>query len=81
MKVHATAAIAHVRGVVYDPAEQVGEQNLHPFQFPGARVTPAQNGVAVLRDIRERRRISTQSPVNLIAADGQSIVATRFAFD
>jgi glutamine amidotransferase len=43
-KVHATALIAHVRGVVYDPAESVGPQNLHPFRFPGARVALAQNG-------------------------------------
>jgi predicted glutamine amidotransferase len=43
-KVHATALIAHVRGVVYDPAESVGTQNLHPFRFPGARVALAQNG-------------------------------------
>ena len=43
-KVHATAAIAHVRGVVYDPSERVGPQNLHPFHFPGARVVLAENG-------------------------------------
>jgi glutamine amidotransferase len=43
-KVRATAAIAHVRGVEYDPSEAVGPQNVHPFQFPGARVVLAQNG-------------------------------------
>ena len=43
-KVHANAAVAHVRGVVYDPSERVGPQNLHPFRFAGARVALAQNG-------------------------------------
>jgi glutamine amidotransferase len=43
-KVRATAAIAHVRGVEYDPSEAVGPQNVHPFRFPGARVVLAQNG-------------------------------------
>ena len=42
-KVHANAAVAHVRGVVYDPSERVGPQNLHPFRFPGARIALAQN--------------------------------------
>ena len=140
-KVHATAAVAHVRGVLYDPGESVGPHNLHPFQFPGARIALAQNGdlfgfsqmrydlidhvrpelaqmiegttdtewvyalllsqladpfgpaepdeladailqtLAVLRETRERRGITTQSPVNLIVTDGDSIVATRFSFD
>lgn len=43
-KVHATSMIAHVRGVIYDPAETVALQNLHPFSFRGARVALAQNG-------------------------------------
>jgi glutamine amidotransferase len=140
-KVHATACIAHVRGVVYDPAESVGPHNVHPFKFPGARVSLAQNGdlfdfasmrfdlleyvrpelarqiegttdtewvyalvlsqlddplgpaepdelaeavvraLDVLRDVRVRRGIATQSPVNLVVSDGRSLVATRFAFD
>jgi predicted glutamine amidotransferase len=140
-KVHPTAAIAHVRGVVYDPAELVGPQNLHPFRFKDARVVLAQNGdlhrfgemrydlldhigpelvrciegttdtewvyalvlsrladpfgyatadelaqaveetLAILRDVRERRGIGTQSPVNLVLGDGDCLVATRFCFD
>jgi glutamine amidotransferase len=140
-KVHAHAAVAHVRGVVYDPSERVGPHNLHPFRFPGARVALAQNGdlygfstmrfdllphllpgladriegttdtewvyalvlsqlddpfgpaeadeladavttaLDILRDVRERRRIEIQSPVNLVVTDGESMVATRFAFD
>jgi len=43
-KVRATALIAHVRGVIYDPGESVGTQNLHPFRFAGARIALAQNG-------------------------------------
>jgi len=140
-KVHAHAAVAHVRGVVYDPSERVGPQNLHPFRFPGARVALAQNGdlygfaamrydllehlrpglaeriegttdtewvyalvlsqledpfgpagadelaeavtqaLDVLREVRDRRGIAVQSPVNLVVTDGESMVATRFAFD
>lgn len=140
-KVHANAALAHVRGVVYDPAERVGPQNLHPFRFPGARVALAQNGdlygfgamrfdlldhvrpdladmiegttdtewvyalvlsqladpfgaaeaqelaeavtraLDVLREVRARRGIRVQSPVNLVVTDGRAMVATRFAFD
>jgi glutamine amidotransferase len=140
-KVHATAAIAHVRGVVYDPAETVGPQNLHPFRFRDARVVLAQNGdlhgfaqmrydllefvapdlarciegttdtewiyalllsqladpfgpataeelvaateavLLILRELRERRGVCTQSPVNLVIGDGDCLVATRFCFD
>jgi predicted glutamine amidotransferase len=140
-KVQATAAIAHVRGVIYDPSQTVGPQNLHPFRFPDAAVALAQNGdlygfgdmrydmldhvdpalarliegttdtewvyalllsqldnpfgrasadelvdavtrtLTILRDLRERRGIATQSPVNLVLGDGDSLVATRFCFD
>jgi glutamine amidotransferase len=140
-KVRATAAIAHVRGVIYDPGQTVGPQNLHPFRFPGARVALAQNGdlygfgdmrydmlefveprlarmiegttdtewvyalllsqlddpfghadaealvdaatqtLTILRDLRQGRGIETQSPVNLVLGDGDSLVATRFCFD
>lgn len=52
-KVRATAAIAHVRGVEYDPGQVVGPQNLHPFGFPGARIMLAQNGdLYRFRDMR-----------------------------
>lgn len=140
-KVQATAAISHVRGVVYDPSETVGPQNLHPFRFPQAKVLLAQNGdlydfgkmryellehipheiarniegttdtewvyalvlsqledpwgnasaeelaaaasgaIKILREIRERMDLHTQSPVNLVISDGDSLVATRFCFD
>ena len=140
-KVHATAAISHVRGVIYDPSETVGPQNLHPFRFPKAQVLLAQNGdlydfgkmryellehippeiarniegttdtewvyalvlsqlddpwgpataeqlataardaITILRGIRDRLDLRTQSPVNLVISDGNSIVATRFCFD
>ena len=43
-KVRATALLAHVRGVVYDPAEVVGPHNVHPFQFAGTSIAMAQNG-------------------------------------
>lgn len=140
-KVQATAAIAHVRGVIYDPSQTVGPQNLHPFRFPRAAVALAQNGdlygfsdmrydmleyvdpslarliegttdtewvyalllsqlddafakatpdelvdattrtLEILRELRERRGIATQSPVNLVLGDGDTLVATRFCFD
>jgi predicted glutamine amidotransferase len=140
-KVQATAAISHVRGVIYDPSETVGPQNLHPFRFPQAKVLLAQNGdlydfgkmryelleyvpheiarniegttdtewvyalvlsqledpwgpasaeqlaaaatkaIEIIRVIRDRLGLHTQSPVNLVISDGESIVATRFCFD
>ena len=43
-KVQASALVAHVRGVIYDPAERVGLQNVHPFLFDGAAFAMAQNG-------------------------------------
>ena len=35
----------------------------------------------ILRDLRERRGIATQSPVNLLLTDGDWMLATRYAFD
>jgi glutamine amidotransferase len=43
-KVRAVALVAHLRGVVYEPTEQVGMQNVHPFHFDGAAFALAQNG-------------------------------------
>lgn len=140
-KVQATAALSHVRGVVYDPSETVGPQNLHPFRFPEAHVLLAQNGdlydfgkmryalaeripdeirrrvegttdtewvyatvlsqlenpwgkasadeladavtgaIRTIREIRDELDLHTQSPVNVVVSDGDSLVATRFCFD
>jgi glutamine amidotransferase len=43
-KLRVSALVAHVRGVVYDPSEAVGLQNVHPFYFDGASFALAQNG-------------------------------------
>lgn len=43
-KLMASSLIAHVRGVAYSPRVTVGEQNLHPFQFAGAKLAMAHNG-------------------------------------
>jgi glutamine amidotransferase len=43
-KIEATCLLAHVRGVSFGEDEVVSEQNLHPFRFPGIRVTLAHNG-------------------------------------
>jgi glutamine amidotransferase len=43
-KVRASALVAHVRGVVYQPTERVGLQNVHPFLFKGAAFALAHNG-------------------------------------
>jgi glutamine amidotransferase len=43
-KVAPTCLVAHVRGVTYSGEAVVAETNLHPFQFPGARVVLAHNG-------------------------------------
>ena len=137
-KVRASALLAHVRGVIYDPGERVGVQQAHPFLFDRAAFALAMNGdlfdfarmrydllehippalssriegttdsewfyalvLAQLDDpfapctasemaaaarqaleiARERRGIDTQSPINLVLSDGQSLVATRFVFD
>jgi glutamine amidotransferase len=44
LKLRATALVAHVRGVLYDPAERVGPQNVHPFRYDNAAFALAQNG-------------------------------------
>ena len=140
-KVRSSALLAHVRGVVYDPGERVGVQQVHPFLFDGAAFALAMNGdlfdfgrmrydllehipaalssriegttdsewfyalalaqlqdpferctasemaaaarraLEIVREIRERRGIDTQSPINLVLSDGQSLIATRFVFD
>jgi glutamine amidotransferase len=43
-KLASTCLVAHVRGVTYSSESAVAETNLHPFQFPGARVVLAHNG-------------------------------------
>ncbi len=43
-KLAPTCLIAHVRGVSHNPREVVAETNVHPFRFPGARVSLAHNG-------------------------------------
>jgi glutamine amidotransferase len=43
-KLAPTCVVAHVRGVTYSDEAIVAETNLHPFQFPGARVVLAHNG-------------------------------------
>jgi glutamine amidotransferase len=35
----------------------------------------------ILRELRARRRIATQSPVNLVLTDGTWMLATRYAYD
>jgi glutamine amidotransferase len=43
-KVEATCLLAHVRGVTLGRADDVSEQNVHPFDFPGVSVALAHNG-------------------------------------
>ncbi|MGD9570814.1 MAG: class II glutamine amidotransferase [Thermoleophilia bacterium] len=43
-KLAPTCLIAHVRGVSHNPREVVAETNVHPFRFPGARMSLAHNG-------------------------------------
>lgn len=141
LKVRASALLAHVRGVVYDPSERVGVQQVHPFLFDGAAFALAMNGdlfdfarmrydllehipaaltariegttdsewfyalalaqlddpfgpcaacemaaaarraLEIVRELRERREIDTQSPINLVLGDGRSLIATRFVYD
>jgi glutamine amidotransferase len=39
------------------------------------------DALRIIRDVRERRAIETQSPINLVLSDGRSLVATRYVFD
>ena len=41
----------------------------------------ARRALEIVREIRERRGIDTQSPINLVLRDGRSLIATRFVFD
>ena len=43
-KLEATCLLAHVRGVTLGRADDVSEQNVHPFHFPGVSVAVAHNG-------------------------------------
>jgi glutamine amidotransferase len=52
-KVTARCVVAHVRGVTYSDQEVVSQTNLHPFRFPGVKVTFAHNGH--LRDFPRMR--------------------------
>ena len=54
---------------------------------PFARVGPEEvaravsEALEILREVRARRGIATQSPVNLVLTDGSWMLATRYAFD
>ena len=52
-KLEPSCLIAHVRGVTYGEREVVSLSNLHPFRFPGAKVSLAHNGH--LREFRRMR--------------------------
>lgn len=52
-KLEPTCLVAHVRGTTFGEDELISESNLHPFRFPGTRVTLAHNGH--LRDFRGMR--------------------------
>jgi glutamine amidotransferase len=43
-KIRPACVLAHVRGVKFTEASQVGPQFLHPFVYPGLRVALAHNG-------------------------------------
>lgn len=43
-KILPTCVLAHVRGVAYSTEVEISLQNVHPFQFPGVRLTLAHNG-------------------------------------
>jgi glutamine amidotransferase len=43
-KIRPDCVLAHVRGVAYNTDGVISEQNVHPFHFPGCRITLAHNG-------------------------------------
>ncbi len=52
-KVHASAVLAHVRGVAYSTSVEISPQNVHPFHYPGFRLALAHNGdLARIREMR-----------------------------
>ncbi|MTD46676.1 class II glutamine amidotransferase [Conexibacter sp. W3-3-2] len=53
---------------------------LGPATIDDATVA-VERALTVLRGIRERRGIRTQSPVNLVLSDGEWLLTTRFAYD
>jgi glutamine amidotransferase len=52
-KLEPTCLVAHVRGVTHSGDEMVGDSNLHPFRFKGAKVALAHNGH--LREFKSMR--------------------------
>jgi glutamine amidotransferase len=52
-KLAPSSVLAHVRGVTWGSGEVISDLNLHPFQFPGAKVVMAHNGH--LRDFEAMR--------------------------
>jgi glutamine amidotransferase len=60
---------------------------LSQLEDPFRRVAPeeaaraVERALEILRDLRQRRGIATQSPVNLVLTDGTWMLATRYAYD
>jgi len=54
-----------------------------PFATVGAEeaALAVTRALEILRELRERRGIATQSPVNLVLTDGTWMLATRYAYD
>jgi glutamine amidotransferase len=48
---------------------------------PEQAARAAMRALDTIRDVRDRRRINTQSPVNLVLTDGSWMIATRYAYD
>ncbi len=63
-KVAAGAVLAHVRGVAYSTAVDISLANVHPFQFPGARLAMAHNG-DLARFAELRPEIAAHVPAGL----------------
>lgn len=52
-KLRPSALLAHIRGVPYNSAVQINEQNCHPFRFEGVPLAMAHNGdLAGFREMR-----------------------------
>jgi glutamine amidotransferase len=54
-----------------------------PFRpvLPEEAARAVERALEILRDLRQRRGIATQSPVNLVLTDGTWMLATRYAYD
>lgn len=61
-KIKTHCLLAHIRGVEYDTAETVSNQNIHPFKLNEAKLTLAHNGNLIQMEIMKRALVPFIKP-------------------